>query len=201
MKYAQYLRCACVLFVTATTFLPSAFASEESDQLEALQRALKAPDSGATSAVPAKKTGRTRAIVFENNDSAPPPPAVGAPDVRNCATTSPDALGTAVGFSIQFASGKADIAESSEPLLAQIAKVLSLNPSACIVVEGHTDISGNADMNTVLSRMRAESVVKYLGKSTDQTRLIPVGRGSSQLLKNLDPRNPKNRRVVFKVVA
>lgn len=171
--------------------------------MEALQRALKAPDPGANSVVaPAKKTGRTRAIVFENNDATPPPPpAAGTSDVRNCATTSPDAPGTAVDFAIQFAAGKADIAESSEPLLAQIAKVLSLNPSACIVVEGHTDISGNVDMNTVLSRMRAESVVKYLGKSIDQTRLIPVGRGSSQPLKNLDPRNPKNRRVVFKVVA
>ncbi len=201
MKYSRYLRCVCILFATTATFLPPASASEESEQLEALQRALKAPDPGTNSGTPVKKTGRTRAIVFENNDSTPPPPAAGTPDVRNCATTSPDAPGTAVGFSIQFAAGKADIAESSEPLLAQIAKVLSLNPSACIVVEGHTDISGNADMNTVLSRMRAESVVKYLGKSTDQTRLIPVGRGSSQLLKNLDPRNPKNRRVVFKVVA
>ncbi len=171
--------------------------------MEALQRALSVPNPGTNATTPAKKTGRTRAIVFENNDSAPPPPAAAAaaPDVRNCATTSPDAPGTAVGFSIQFASGKADIAESSEPLLAQIAKVLSLNPTACIVVEGHTDISGNADMNNVLSRMRAESVVKYLGKSTDQARLIPIGRGSSQPLQNLDPRNPKNRRVVFKVVA
>lgn len=190
-----------MVFSAVTTFSSPAFASEESDQLEALQRALKAPDPGSNAVAPVRKTGRTRAIVFENNDAAPSPATDGTPDVRNCATTSPDAPGTAVGFSIQFASGKADIAESSEALLAQIAKVLGLNPTACIVVEGHTDISGNADMNTVLSRMRAESVVKYLGKSTDPTRLIPVGRGSSQPLKNLDPRNPKNRRVVFKVVA
>lgn len=201
MKYFRYLPCVGLLFAAATVFSSPAFASEESDQLEALQRALKAPDSGANAVAPVKKTGRTRAIVFENNDAAPPPPTVATPDVRNCAITSPDAPGAAVGFSIQFASGKADIAASSEPLLAQIAKVLSLNPTACIVVEGHTDISGNADMNNVLSRMRAESVVRYLGKSTDPTRLIPVGRGSSQPLQNLDPRNPKNRRVVFKVVA
>jgi len=32
-------------------------------------------------------------------------------------------------------------------------------------------------------------------------RLVPIGKGSNDPLKNLDPRDGKNRRVVFKVVS
>jgi outer membrane protein OmpA-like peptidoglycan-associated protein len=200
------LACALIGLFGAVSFPASA--NDEAEKLEALQRALKGPAPGigmeGQTTEPGKKKVRTRAIVFDNADSAPvaaAPAATVAAAPANCASISPDAPGNAVDFAIQFNVGSATLAPASASLLDQIGKVLSLNPSGCIVVEGHTDVSGNADKNTALSRSRAESVVNYLGKNIDPARLVPVGKGSSQPLKNTDPKDPKNRRVVFKVVG
>jgi outer membrane protein OmpA-like peptidoglycan-associated protein len=199
---------AC-LFTTMFSFgltFP-ARADEDSDKLEALQKALKAPATEAEAADPAKKKRRTRAIVFDNADEPAAAPAgqatraSGGGGAVNCAGVNADTQGVAVDFAIQFNVGSATIAPTSEALLDQIGKILSMNPSGCIVVEGHTDVSGNFEKNMALSASRADSVVKYLGKSIDSTRLMPLGKGSTQPLKDLDARHPKNRRVVFKVVG
>jgi len=208
MKFPTLSLAACSVIAALGAFSISsqALASEESDKLEALQRAMNGPGIGmeGQAAEPGKKK-RTRAIVFDNADSAPAqgaqPAAQLAATPKNCPSISPDSPGTAVDFAIQFDVGSANISSASAPLLDQIGKVLSLNPSSCIVVEGHTDISGNADKNTILSRQRAESVVKYLSRSIESVRLVPVGRGSTLPLKDVDPSSPKNRRVVFKVVS
>jgi outer membrane protein OmpA-like peptidoglycan-associated protein len=110
---------------------------------------------------------------------------------------------TAVDFAIQFKVGSAEVAPSSEGVLREIAKILALSPDRCVLVEGHTDASGNADKNMALSRERAGSVVRFIVEKTglDRNRLVPIGKGSSDPLQNLDQRDPKNRRVVFKVVG
>ena len=76
-------------------------------------------------------------------------------------------------------------------------------PDKCILIEGHSDATGNADSNLSLSKDRASSVVKFIVDKAgmDTNRLTAVGKGQSEPLKNLDPRDPKNRRVVFKVVG
>jgi outer membrane protein OmpA-like peptidoglycan-associated protein len=194
---------AALIGALGTASVP-AFANDDAQKLEALQRALAVP--GTEGQEPGKKKVRTRAIVFDNADTAP---AQGAPAAAvqavaapaTCAGVSPDAPGTAVDFAIQFTAGSANIASTSASLLDQIGKVLSLNPNGCIVVEGHTDVSGNAEKNTALSKQRAESVVQYLGKTISPARLAPVGKGSSQLLPSVAPTDPKHRRVVFKVVG
>ena len=114
----------------------------------------------------------------------------------------PDARLTVVDFTIQFKLGSAEIASSSDKVLHEIAKVLALS-NKCVIVEGHTDATGNADRNNALSRERADAVVNYISDKAglDKKRLIPLGKGSSEPLKSLDPRNPQNRRVVFKVVG
>jgi outer membrane protein OmpA-like peptidoglycan-associated protein len=87
--------------------------------------------------------------------------------------------------------------------LSQIAKVLALSPDRCVIVEGHTDSTGNYDKNMSLSRDRANSVVNFITvrNGIDRRRLVPVGKGSSDPMPNLDSRDSKNRRVVFKVVT
>lgn len=200
------LACVFAAMFSAALTLPVR-ADEDSDKLEALQKALKAPGSEGDAADPAKKKRRTRAIVFDNADE-PAPAAAGQParasggsGAVNCAGVNPDTQGVTVDFAIQFNVGSATIAPTSEALLDQIGKILSMNPSGCIVVEGHTDVSGNFEKNMALSASRADSVVKYLGKSIDSSRLLSLGKGSTQPLKDLDPHHPKNRRVVFKVVG
>jgi len=108
-----------------------------------------------------------------------------------------------VDFAIQFNVGSATVSPASQGTLDQISKVLALSPDRCVIVEGHTDSSGNYDKNMALSRDRAASVVNFIStrNGIDRKRLVPVGKGSSDTMQNLDARDPKNRRVVFKVVT
>lgn len=176
------------------------YASPEDDaKLKELERAMNAPPAGAA---PAKKKYGTRAIVFDNEpQSAAPEPA--KPAAADCGALPADVGAVSVDFAIQFKLGSAEVAPESENTLRQIAKILGLNPDRCILVEGHTDATGNADRNMALSRDRADSVVRFIVDKAgmDRSRLVPIGKGQNDPLKNLDPRNPKNRRVVFKVVG
>lgn len=181
---------------------PVAFGAGDEAKLKELERAMNAPVEGGV-----VKKPRTRAIVFDNDpassEAAAPANQPKAASASDCSSLSPDVKATAVDFSIQFKVGSAEVAPASEDVLRQISKILALSPDRCVLVEGHTDASGSADKNMSLSRDRAGSVVKFIVEKTgmDRNRLVPVGKGSSDPLKNLDPRDSKNRRVVFKVVG
>jgi outer membrane protein OmpA-like peptidoglycan-associated protein len=66
---------------------------------------------------------------------------------------------------------------------------------------GHTDAVGNAAANLQLSIRRAEAVRKYLIEecAIAPDRLRVDGKGESQLLPDLNPRDPLNRRVEVKI--
>jgi outer membrane protein OmpA-like peptidoglycan-associated protein len=183
-------------FVIALYTSPSM--ADEADKLKELENAINAP------AVEVVQK-HTRAIILDekpNSAEANEHNEVAAKvNSTDCSTMQTDARSTAVDFSIQFKSGSSEIAASSEHVLEEIAKILSLTRK-CVIVEGHTDSIGNAGRNMLLSRERADSVVNYISDQggLDRKRLIPVGKGSNEPLMNLNPRNPKNRRVVFKVV-
>jgi outer membrane protein OmpA-like peptidoglycan-associated protein len=77
-----------------------------------------------------------------------------------------------------FATGKASLTvEAKESVKRQIKKLNSINYSK-IIVEGHTDITGNAKFNDKLSQLRAESVCKELissGISADKLEYTGYG--------------------------
>lgn len=179
--------------------------ASDDEKLKELERAMNAPsEAGAP-----KPKMRTRAIVFDNQPqagqaAAEPAIAAAAPaGPRDCASLSPDVKAIGVDFAIQFNVGSATVSPASQGTLDQISKVLALSPDRCVIVEGHTDSSGNYDKNMALSRDRAASVVNFIStrNGIDRKRLVPVGKGSSDTMQNLDARDPKNRRVVFKVVT
>lgn len=191
----------CGLMLLAMASGQSVAADDDAAKLEALQRAMTAPGDGE----PAKKKVRTRAIVFDNAGS-PAAAATGAQApaaALDCASLPPDARASAVDFAIQFQVGSARVSPASEATLGSIAKILALAPDRCVIVEGHTDATGNADKNMALSRDRAGSVVNYISEKAgvERKRLVPIGKGSSNPATGLAPNDPKNRRVVFKVVA
>ncbi len=78
-----------------------------------------------------------------------------------------------------FDSGKSTIQERSFKLLDDVAALLVANPRlASVVVAGHTDDRGAAELNRTLSHARAESVKAYLvGKSVEASRLEAKGFG------------------------
>jgi outer membrane protein OmpA-like peptidoglycan-associated protein len=73
-----------------------------------------------------------------------------------------------------------------------------------VVIEGHTDSTGEADYNQELSERRAQSVVQYLvSHGVDAQRPQAVGRGESDAV--ADNETPEgrqqNRRVVIKLAS
>lgn len=180
-------------------------AASDEDKLKELERAMNMPsDTG----MPQQK--RTRAIVFDNQQQSASPAAEPAAQAaastassRDCGSLPPDVRTVGVDFPIQFNAGSATVSSASEGTLNQIAKVLALSPDRCIIVEGHTDVLGNYDKNMALSRDRANAVVNFIStrNGIDRKRFMPVGKGSTETMPNLDARDPKNRRVVFKVVT
>ena len=109
----------------------------------------------------------------------------------------------AIAFPINFRANSADVMPESVPFIESIAGLLRKDPELRILIEGHTDSSGSAARNTVLSRERAFSIMNYLVDRyrVAPTRLVPVGRGFSEPLGGTDPTNPKNRRVQFRIIG
>ena len=89
----------------------------------------------------------------------------------------------------------------SEVALTHILELLKVEPKLGLEVQGHTDSTGKADHNQVLSEQRAASVVKWLvAHGVADKRLVPKGYGDTVPLgdnKTPDGR-AKNRRVELK---
>lgn len=104
---------------------------------------------------------------------------------------------------VYFDTGKATIKPKSFGLLNQVANILVSHPEiAHIVIEGHTDNSGSADLNRTLSQKRAESVRDYVvKKGVDAGRLAPKGYGPDRPadVNTTAAGRENNRRVEFTV--
>jgi outer membrane protein OmpA-like peptidoglycan-associated protein len=88
---------------------------------------------------------------------------------------------------IFFDIGKADLKPESLGELENIRKLLVSNGHLKVQINGHTDNTGNAASNKVLSLHRAESVVKYLvSQGIDASRLTAKGFGSERPLVSND---------------
>jgi OmpA-OmpF porin, OOP family len=105
---------------------------------------------------------------------------------------------------INFATNSAEILESSDPLLAEVADVLLRNPDVRLVeIQGHTDDRGGADHNLRLSQSRAESVRDWLIRhGVEPGRLTARGFGLTKpLVPNITSSNrARNRRVEFVIM-
>ncbi|HPT50100.1 MAG TPA: OmpA family protein [Accumulibacter sp.] len=202
MKIETTSLCRALVFaIVTTTGAISSWsvmaADDEASSLEELKRAMLSPGD-------APKKKRTRAIVFDGDASQAPAAAQATSGgSADCSALPPDVKATAVQFPIQFRPGSAVVTPASGNTLTEIAKILSLTPDRCVIVEGHTDSEGNFDKNMALSRDRAGAVVRFISDKggVERSRLVPVGKGSTDPLKDLDSRDARNRRVVFKVVA
>ncbi|MEO1050500.1 MAG: OmpA family protein [Bacteroidota bacterium] len=100
---------------------------------------------------------------------------------------------------ILFDFDKATIKKESEPLLAEIAKMLKANPSFKLYVVGHTDMKGALQYNLELSSKRAPAVVDYLVENhqISKERLSPqaVGPLAPVATSGTEEGRRKNRRV------
>lgn len=83
--------------------------------------------------------------------------------------------------SIGFASGKAEVPAKSSALLEKVKGVADQLSAEQVVVEGHTDATGSADVNSVLSQERAQSVADFLVNNGIQDgKVTAVGYGNEK---------------------
>jgi outer membrane protein OmpA-like peptidoglycan-associated protein len=105
---------------------------------------------------------------------------------------------------VQFDTGKATIKSASDPLLDEVAQVLTQHPEMTrIEVQGHTDNRGSAALNKKLSQARADSVRRALvERGIAVGRLVPKGYGPDKPIdeNSTDEGRQRNRRVQFVVL-
>ena len=103
---------------------------------------------------------------------------------------------------ILFALDSDALQPESTPVLEDIRATLDAHPELRIVIEGHTDSSGEDTHNLDLSERRAQAVVLFLidaGIAAD--RLASVGKGETEPVAQNDTSQGRaqNRRVVLKL--
>ncbi len=102
---------------------------------------------------------------------------------------------------VLFDFDRTAIRDDAVPVLDEVISRLKGNPTAKVLLEGHTDSVGSEEYNLVLAKKRAEAVKKYLAnKGIDSARLTTDGLGESQpaVPNDSSENRQKNRRVEFK---
>lgn len=102
---------------------------------------------------------------------------------------------------IEFATARADIADSSASTLDALAKAAK-TCTGVIEVQGHTDSVGQPERNLKLSNARAEAVRQALvARGLSRDRLTARGLGeTAPLADNTTPEGrAQNRRIEFRV--
>ena len=104
---------------------------------------------------------------------------------------------------VTFKKGKAELAESSFPILGMLASI-ARNCDTRLEIAGHTDSVGDAAINLKLSQRRADAVLKYLvQRGVDPERMEAKGYGETQPVadNNTADGREANRRIEFRVIG
>ncbi len=104
---------------------------------------------------------------------------------------------------VMFKSGHSEFTREGTAVIAAVARAfLRTRGDTMLVVEGHTDGNGNADVNLHLSRVRAEVVARALERyGVDPARIAAVGLGAAQPLVDKDAVDSyRNRRIDFRLM-
>lgn len=126
-------------------------------------------------------------------------PAPAAPAPVAAAAPPPPREERRVLFQIQFDLGSARIRPESQEILDRIAHIMASDAAAGrqFHIVGHTDSTGTAAGNLLLSRKRAEAVRDYFvtAHAIPAARLSAEGKGQTAPLDPATPGDPRNRRV------
>ncbi len=110
-----------------------------------------------------------------------------------------DGIRRSIDLDIRFALASAVLSPNTMQQLDVLGEAMSgqrLSKYRFNVI-GHTDASGDAEVNLQLSKGRAASVKIYLMETfaIADERLITIGKGETALKKNTSPTDPSQRRV------
>ncbi|WP_225072957.1 OmpA family protein [Desulfuromonas sp. CSMB_57] len=109
-----------------------------------------------------------------------------------------------LALAIEFDANRAAIKPGHHQELRRAAEFVRKNPTARVLIAGHTDAQGAAADNLALSQRRAESVRRYLMETfnLDGTRLVARGYGESRPIADngTSAGRRRNRRVELSVL-
>ena len=108
----------------------------------------------------------------------------------------------AQGFA--FPPGESEIDAVNFPLLNKIVQSIKKFPDSSVRVEGHTDSTGNAEMNMNLSKERARKVAAFLVDvgEIDASRVSSQGYGKERPVASNETKDGRaaNRRVEIQII-
>lgn len=100
---------------------------------------------------------------------------------------------------LSFGVGSSDIQDQQVELLAKVQRIIEMYPDHKLIIEGHTDLSGDPKSNVTLSEKRAYAVMQYLRESmmlpADRMRAIGYGADRPVASNKSDDGRAKNRRI------
>ena len=105
---------------------------------------------------------------------------------------------------ILFATNSAELQPAAKNEIAQLAKTLQKYPDTNILIEGHTDNTGNRSINQPLSERRAQSVANYAAQmGVDRSRMSTMGYADDQPVADNSTAagRQQNRRVEIAIYA
>ena len=164
---------------------------------------LTAAESLYASNVQSRLADADRDGVIDARDLCPNTPQGAAVDNYGCPNQSTKLL--SVELNVLFDSGKADIKPRFYSELKNLAQFLQEHPSSTVVIEGHTDSQGSAELNRELSQKRATAIANVLVDSfrIKSDRVKGIGYGETRPIADNDTESGRkqNRRVVAEVFA
>lgn len=104
---------------------------------------------------------------------------------------------------LEFESGTTQIKLSSLESLQELAQLLVARPTYKLLISGHTDSQGNAQVNKNLSLGRANAIKNFLiSEGVAKNKLTAKGFGSSKPVASnkTEEGRARNRRVEFKII-
>ena len=119
--------------------------------------------------------------VDDTKDKCPGTAAGTRVDAAGCPILFTEAKTPVVLRGVTFETGRSALKPDSYTILDIVAASLVANPQIKIEIGGHTDNTGSAATNTVLSQARADAVRNYLAqKGVAPDRMVAKGYGPSQ---------------------
>jgi outer membrane protein OmpA-like peptidoglycan-associated protein len=144
-------------------------------------------------------------LVAVASNSAAPSPGQSAPtavaNVAAAPAVAPQNAGV-LAIAIPFSFDSARLAQTANPVLDNVAEGIKLLGSGTsVVIEGHTDATGQSAYNLRLSKQRAQSVKRYLvaQHGISPRSLRTIGKGEREPLSGMIPTARENRRVQFQI--
>lgn len=180
--------CAAALIAATGAMSAHAAAAQEMSASEIMRRLQMQRKAMPTGPAPAATTARA------------------ADPARRTVAAAPPNDDQTIDLVILFALGSDELAPQAERQLGELCAAMrnDLETGARYQVIGHTDATGDARENLILSQSRAERVVNWLSGPDcrlDQRRMTPVGKGETRLRLPSRPEDAANRRVEIQILS